>query len=91
MQIPPPGSFAAMRKGCVCNMLVNQMGLGIDRYKRMFIVDEACTMHQQNRDYAMPPAALTEIERRLLRIKAQVRIRTIITAATAKFRRREHE
>lgn len=89
--IPPPGSFAAMKRGCKCNMLINQMGLGVDRYKRMFIVEEACTIHQQDRDYAMPPAALTELERRILRVKAQVRVRTLISVATAKYRRRAHE
>lgn len=94
MAIPAPGSHAAVRLGCKCNMLANQLGLGIDRYKRMFVISDECTMHQRDHEYLMPPSALTPTERRIARQKAIVQIENSIEkirAATMMRRRIQYE
>lgn len=47
--LPNPGSHAAMKLGCTCNMLDNQFGYGNDTsgYTQQWAIADDCVMHNE--------------------------------------------
>ena len=43
--VPNPGSYEAIKHGCLCPVLDNGYGVGIDGKGKMFWIDVDCPIH----------------------------------------------
>ena len=66
MATPAPGSHAAVRLGCKCDMLVNQLGLGVgpSNSMRHYMLNPECKIHDHTTTYIAPPSGDIEAIRR---------------------------
>ena len=43
--VPPPGSDEAIEMGCICSILDNNHGKGIDGKGKLFWINQKCPIH----------------------------------------------
>jgi len=57
MGVPKPGSHRAMQKGCRCNMITNQFGIGVGTLvgSYQFIINPECKLHEHTTTYFDEP------------------------------------
>ena len=59
MSLPKPGSHLARYKGCTCDMIENQFGLGVGTMlgTRQFLITPGCPLHEHGATYYDEPGA----------------------------------